>query len=161
MYSQQEPRSKKGVKGFFIKHGLTGSPLHMVWAAMNQRCSNPNHKNYASYGGRGVSVCDRWRKSFESFLADMGPRPDGMTLERIDNNGNYDPDNCRWATRKEQTANRRPGRVLVASGRSMPIAEWALIEGIPETVIRNRLALGWSHSRAVLTKPRYLKVRNA
>jgi hypothetical protein len=81
-------------------------PLYAAWAAMRQRCQNPAHHGYANYGGRGITVCERWR-DFGAFLADMGERPEGLTLDRIDNDGNYEPGNCRWATALEQRHNQR------------------------------------------------------
>jgi hypothetical protein len=85
-------------------------PLLRVYAGMRARCENPKHMHFGRYGGRGISVCDRWRRSFADFVADMGPRPDGHTLDRVNNDGNYEPDNCRWATRKQQSNNRDSAR---------------------------------------------------
>lgn len=106
---QREVASESGRNS--ATHGMDGTPTYKAWGSMKQRCLNPNHEFYRHYGGRGITICERWLSSFENFLADMGVRPDGLTLDRIDNNGNYEPGNCQWATRHQQNSNRRSSRI--------------------------------------------------
>lgn len=129
-----------------IVHGGTGSPEFVSWQSMRNRCNNPNDKDYPHYGGRGISICKRWNESFSAFLADMGTRPTPKhSIDRWpDNNGNYEPGNCRWATVKQQANNRRSNRWLVHNGKTMTLTQWSEATGILKTTIRERLRRGWS-----------------
>lgn len=130
------------------KHGLSESSEYIVWGGMKGRCADKKQK---SHGGRGIKVCERWM-TFENFLADMGPRPsDQHQIDRINNNGNYEPGNCRWATRSEQMRNTRGNRVLEFRGEVRTVAEWVVITGIPCRTLRGRLWLGWPIEKALTT----------
>ncbi len=132
-------------------HGEWGSPAYQSWENMIQRCTNPNTPFFKHYGGRGITVCTCWR-SFENFYADMGDRPDDMEIDRIDNDGDYEPGNCRWATRKQQQRNTRRTHLLTLDGRTQCISAWAEELGMHHHVIRDRINRGWSAKRA-LTAP--------
>jgi hypothetical protein len=129
-------------------------PEYRVWKRMVERCHDPRDKDYRSYGGRGIVVCERWRSSFQAFIADMGrrPGPPRHSIERAHNDGPYAPDNCRWATRSEQDRNRRNSRLITALGRTLTLAEWARETGVyPATISVRIKKLGWTAERAVLT----------
>jgi hypothetical protein len=119
---------------------------------MIERCENPNNAHAADYGGRGISVCERWRHDFQAFLADMGRRPNGMSIDRINNDGNYEPGNCRWATNKEQASNRRYCVMLTHNGETMTASDWARRVGIKPSTMLARLRAGCSHVDAI-TRP--------
>lgn len=137
-----------------VTHGLSRSPAWRSYYAMINRCTNPAADRYPNYGGRGVKICDRWLQGFEFFYADMGERPDEMTLDRYpDMNGNYEPGNCRWATNAQQVNNRRTNRRIEWRGDVKTVAEWAGVTGISIGNICNRLKLGWAIERALSEAP--------
>jgi hypothetical protein len=140
--------------------GMCNSPEWYSWQAMKSRCENANANGYALYGGRGIRVCEQW-KGFKAFYADMGPRPEGTSLDRIDGNGHYEPGNCRWATPLQQGENRRDARVLTIGGRSLHIAAWARESGVCHATISSRLDRGWPADRAVNEPPGASKARSA
>ena len=136
------------------KHGMHATPTWAAWKDMKRRCLKPEAPNYHRYGGRGISVCDSWKDSFQNFLNDMGVRPDGMTLERLNNNGDYNPTNCAWAPRSVQASNTRRNRRITIDGISKTIREWAREVGMNRSAIRHRLEAGWTDRDAVFTKSR-------
>ena len=149
---KKEKAEETGAK--YIKHGMTRTRLHTEWKSMKARCYNPNNKRFDRYGGRGITVCPEWRESFEAFRdwALANGYRDDLTIEREDTNGNYCPENCRWATQKEQQNNRSNNRLITHNGRTQTVTQWQDETGIKEATIRYRLKKGWSVEKA-LTEP--------
>lgn len=132
-----------------IKHGCGRRKAKTVeyntWTGMKSRCTDKSSTSYANYGGRGIVVCERWENSFENFLADMGPRPSAShSIERIDNDGNYEPSNCRWATILEQNANTRHCKNVTFIGETHNLAEWARRFGFNQQTLQQRFSKGWT-----------------
>jgi hypothetical protein len=122
-----------------LKHGLCKTSEYRIWYDMRRRCSDSRRSEYKDYGGRGISFCERWR-SFESFLADMGPKPSNLhTLDRKNNDGAYNPENCQWSTKKEQARNRRNNSLWTSNGTVRTLAHWAEILGVKHTTLSSRL----------------------
>lgn len=137
------------------KHLMYGTPEHSIWHDMHRRCEDTKNKWYRRYGGRGIHVCERW-STFEAFYSDMGPRPSPLhTVDRIDNDGPYSPENCRWATRSEQSRNNSRTRRLTFRDKTQSLIEWAEDLGRPYGVLQMRLQRGWSIERA-LTQGNYI-----
>lgn len=133
-------------------HGMSKTKIHETWLGMRDRCKNKNNINYKNYGGRGIKVCKRWEK-FENFYEDMGERPSKKhSLDRVNNNGNYEPSNCRWATREEQLNNKRTNRYLSFNGKKMTVTQWAKELLVSPNTIFNRVKSGWETEK-ILTKP--------
>ena len=128
-------------------HGKTRTRTYKSWSQMKQRCSNSSATGFENYGGRGISVCDRW-VTFENFLSDMGERPEGRSLDRIDPNGNYEPSNCRWASPKEQHRNRTNNSKVTYDGKTATVAELAESAGITHAAMRWRLKR-WAIERSI------------
>lgn len=114
------------------------------WIAMKARCTQPNHKDYYNYGGRGIKVCDRWLNNYDAFFEDMGEKPPKLTLDRINVNGNYEPHNCRWATITQQANNRRDNHKMTINGETKNISEWSNEKGIKRLTLRYRESVGMS-----------------
>jgi hypothetical protein len=120
---------------------ISSTRIYWVWQAMLRRCETPTNADFRNYGARGIKVCDRWH-SFPLFLHDVGEAPEGMTLERIDNNGDYKPENCRWATRKEQARNLRKNMVVEFRGVTKPLIVWCEDLGLRYEAVRQRYSVG-------------------
>ena len=148
---------RKDHPNYFL-HGHTrrGKPsrTYHTWNSMKQRCSDPSIPNWHNYGGRGIKVCKRWL-DFRNFLADMGEKPVGLTLERNDNERGYSPSNCRWATYKEQHRNSRQTHKITYKGKTLCVTDWAILLHIDRNVLFNRLRRGWTIDR--LFAPRVFK----
>ncbi len=136
-------------------HGMTKTPEYCCWRTMRDRCLNPKCKFYIDYGGRGIKICDRWLESFENFYEDMGPRPSNKhSIDRIDNNGNYCKENCKWSTTIEQCNNRRTNRMIEFNNEIKTLVEWSRITEIPPRTIAYRILAGWTIEESLTTKVR-------
>ncbi|MDR2219719.1 MAG: hypothetical protein LBE24_03970 [Methylobacillus sp.] len=136
------------IKETATKHGMAGTPIFCVWKTMRARCNNPRNGSYANYGSRGITVCDRWKSSFENFLADMGATyRNGLSLERVDNDGDYSPENCVWADSKTQGRNKRSNRYIDTPSGRMLLVEAAELSGIKRETLADRIEHGWPASR--------------
>ena len=144
-----------------VTHGMCGTPTYHSWATMQQRCVNKNNTGYKNYGARGIKVCERWIGSFERFYADMGKRPSTKhTIDRIDNDGDYTPDNCRWATKNEQVRNIRSNVLITHEGTTLCATDWSSRTGIHINTIRYRFHAGWPSDEILTTKPYAIRHAN-
>jgi hypothetical protein len=140
----------------FSSHRLSHTAEYRVWHGMLARCFNPNATNFKIYGGRGIFVCERWR-DFANFIADMGPRPSkDHSIDRINNDGHYSPENCRWSTRTEQWQNSRVPRYLEHAGERLCVKEWAKRTRLGRATIASRIKQGWTVADA-LTRPAWAR----
>jgi hypothetical protein len=133
--------------GHSTRKGQSGA--YSSWVEMKRRCYYKRGLHFKNYGGRGIAVCERWRFSFEYFLADMGQRPEGHEIDRVNNDGNYEPGNCRWVTREVNQLNKRSHHYITAFGKTQRLTEWARENGISYLKIYKRLQLGWPPEKAV------------
>ncbi len=138
-------------------HGMAGTPVYLIWKTMIKRCHNPNDQNFRHYGGRGIHVCEAWRKSFIQFYNDVGPRPDGLTLERLDNSKGYEPGNAAWRSRHDQTRNKRNNIFYFHRGENLILRDIFRIYGTAKvnlTTVRRRVfVMGWSVAEAISKPP--------
>jgi hypothetical protein len=145
-------RSAENVRSLSLTHGMTHTRVYRAWIQMKERCyTTKETKKLANYVDRGIKVCDRWLESFENFYADMGDPPsDNHSLDRRDNDSDYSPENCRWATRKEQMNNRRVNHFITHGDRKQTLTQWSTETGIPSATIAGRLRRGWSVQQALV-----------
>ena len=141
----KEALLENGKKG---THHMTNTQEYNIWAIMKQRCLNKNNPKYKNYGGRGIKVCEEWLK-FDNFYKDMGERPEGKSIDRIDNEKGYFKENCRWATLKQQGRNKRNNRIITYKGKTMCLPEWAEALKITYSSLEHRLNRGWNLERAL------------
>jgi len=127
----------------YKRHGGSSTRTYRIWKKMIERCSSPKHDSYRKYGARGITVCDRWRYDFAAFRADMGEVSSGLSLDRIDNNGNYEPGNCRWATLHQQSRNTRHNRWVEVWGHRMIVSDAASLLRISPSTVKKRIAQGY------------------
>ena len=144
---------RTGIEKKIEKHGMKGTSIYKIWDGIRERCHNPNSKHYPNYGGRGITMCETWKNSFNTFYSDMGDRPSkDFSINRIDNNGKYEKSNCEWATQIEQANNRRNTRTLTFKGITKSVALWARELNITPSSLYWRLDNGFSVEKA-LTQP--------
>ena len=149
----QREQASKASEAANTTHGMTKSATYMSWKSMLARCKHANVNGSERYLGRGIIVCERWHK-FENFLADMGERPEGMSIDRIDNNLGYAPENCKWSTAKEQMNNRGNNRLITFGDRTHTAAQWADNLGGSWSLIANRIKMGWPIEDVLFKRPR-------
>lgn len=149
-----QPKPPAGPKAH-IKHGFAYTPEYRAWQTMRQRCTNPKCEAYPDYGGRGITVCDRWLNDVSAFIADMGPKPSPRhELDRERNNEGYSPSNCRWVIRPVNCRNRRSNRMLEFAGETLTLIEWSERSGVPPSTITKRLGAGWPMEKVLGTPAR-------
>lgn len=144
----------------YLKHGMKKSSEWSIWSGIKKRCYNKKSKSYKHYGGRGICMCDDWKNSFENFYNDMGPRPSKKhSINRINNDKNYNKENCKWATQKEQCNNKRGNRLFEYNGEKFTASQWSEKIGISKDLIYGRFKRGWPIEH-ILTKPKWYRIHD-
>ena len=134
--------------GCLLKKNKSVNPReYRIWSGIKQRCLNCGNRQWPEYGGRGIGICERWLHSFEAFLEDMGPAPANHSIDRINNDGSYEPGNCRWATDKQQCRNHRRNRLLTINGQTKTVVEWSECSGVNAAALYQRVYAGWPEHR--------------
>lgn len=149
------------MREIFTKHKACKDKTYIIWQGMKQRCFDKKSKNYSKYGGRGITMCKEWREDYLIFLKDMGEVPEGKSIERIDNNGNYEPSNCKWATIKEQARNKRNSLIINYKGQSKHLLDWCEELNLSYNLIRDRLRKGWETDKAFETPKIWREIRKS